>query len=56
MRRTLLTIFFALLFTPTVNAEEPGDPRAGLAFAHAHCAQCHAYGHECLLMLTRHLS
>ena len=42
MRRTLLTIFFALLFSPTVNAEEPGDSRAGLAFAQAHCAECHA--------------
>ena len=42
MRRTLLTIFFALLFAPTVNAEEPGDPRAGLAFARAHCTECHA--------------
>jgi mono/diheme cytochrome c family protein len=37
-----MAVFFALLFPLSVNAEELGDPRAGLAFARAHCAECHA--------------
>jgi mono/diheme cytochrome c family protein len=42
MRCSLLAVVFALLFPLSVNAEEPGDPRAGLSFARAHCAECHA--------------
>lgn len=42
MRFSLLAMFFALLYPLTVNAEEPGDMRAGLAFARANCAECHA--------------
>jgi len=41
MRCSLLAALFTLLFPLSVNAEEPGDPRAGRAFAQAHCAQCH---------------
>ena len=32
------------LLPVSVGAEEPGDPREGLAFARAHCAECHAVG------------
>jgi mono/diheme cytochrome c family protein len=42
MRSLRLAVFFALLFPLSVNAQEPGDPRAGLAFARANCAECHA--------------
>ena len=42
MRCTVLATLFAILFPLSVNAEEPGDPRAGLAFASANCAGCHA--------------
>jgi mono/diheme cytochrome c family protein len=42
MRYSLLATFLALLFPLSVNAEEPGDPREGLTFARAHCAECHA--------------
>ena len=31
-----------VLASMSVKAEEPGDPRAGLAYARAHCAGCHA--------------
>jgi mono/diheme cytochrome c family protein len=42
MRWSLTMALFALLFPLCANAEEPGDPRAGLAFALVHCAECHA--------------
>jgi hypothetical protein len=42
MRCSLLAVVFALLFPLSVDAEEPGDPLAGLSFARAHCAECHA--------------
>ena len=31
-----------LWFPQSIMAQEPGDPRAGSTFAHAHCAECHA--------------
>jgi mono/diheme cytochrome c family protein len=40
--RAAVTAAAVLGLVPVVNAEEPGDPRAGLAFAQAHCAECHA--------------
>ena len=42
MRFSWLAMFFALLYPLSVNAEEPGVPSAGLAFARANCAECHA--------------
>ena len=42
MRSSRFAILFAILYPLSVNAEEPGDPRAGLAFARANCAECHA--------------
>lgn len=42
MRSSRLAVFFALLFPLSANAQEPGDPRAGFAFARANCAECHA--------------
>lgn len=42
MRWPSVAVFFALLFPLYVNAQEPGDSRAGLAFARANCAECHA--------------
>jgi mono/diheme cytochrome c family protein len=42
MRSSRLAVFFALMFPLWVNAQEPGDSRAGLTFARANCAECHA--------------
>jgi mono/diheme cytochrome c family protein len=42
MRASRLVVSVALLFPLSVNAEESGDPRAGLAFARKNCAECHA--------------
>jgi mono/diheme cytochrome c family protein len=42
MRAVRLVIFFAAVMPLSVNAQEPGDPRAGLAFARQNCAECHA--------------
>ena len=36
------TAVAALLLTVPVTAQEPGEPRSGLKFALAHCAECHA--------------
>jgi mono/diheme cytochrome c family protein len=42
MRSSRLAVFFAFMFPLWVNAQEPGDSRAGLTFARANCAECHA--------------
>jgi mono/diheme cytochrome c family protein len=40
--RAAVTVAILGLVPVSVNAEEPDDPRVGLAFAQAHCAGCHA--------------
>lgn len=41
LARALSLLILACLAWPA-GAQEPGDPRRGLAFAKEHCAECHA--------------
>ena len=58
MRPLWLAEFFSFAFSICVIAEEPGNPDAGLAFARANCAECHAVteNDDKSPILTRRLS
>lgn len=40
--RLIVAVLAVSFFSTSVGAQEPGDARAGLAYARAHCAECHA--------------
>lgn len=42
MKPVLLLILTFILLAPAANAQEQGDPLAGLAYAEDVCARCHA--------------
>jgi mono/diheme cytochrome c family protein len=42
LKRLILCALAALTFPVAAYAEDPGNPSAGLTFATAHCAECHA--------------
>jgi mono/diheme cytochrome c family protein len=42
MRTLSSAVFLAIVFPFYAQAQEPGDPRAGLVYARTNCAECHA--------------
>jgi mono/diheme cytochrome c family protein len=42
MERVIAAAAVVLFTSVTAAAEQPGGSRAGLAYARAHCAECHA--------------
>lgn len=40
-RSTISAVFACSLVSTSVAAQEPGDPKIGLEYARANCAQCH---------------